>query len=207
MTRSTIIILSAIQKIKFAFGMHSDGYPDTVLPILRTWSGSVESLRDLYLDCHWAGNFSYWYELNIDTGKLIAWESQTYWKNTPDDWKKCGYNCWMGANGKYGWSEWRKGKRVAEESISPIPLRLITDTTYTSKDLKAFRDSSDEYEVRSLTAHWKRPDVTRTFVSVNSDLEELMYVEKLDELPLRINSMPPESLGAKIMKWRLNIRK
>ena len=210
MTRATIVILSAIQNIKFMFGMHSDGYTDTVLPVLKKWNGSVESLRDLYLDCHWDGNFSYWYELNVDTGKIIAWEGQTYWVTAPPDWEKRGWNCWQrtpASGGTWGYSSWRKGKRVGEYTITPTPIKLLTDTQYTSKDLKVLRDMSNDYDVRSLTAHWKNPNHTRTFVSVNNDLEQIMYVEKLDELPLKLNSFPPESLEAKILNWRLKIRK
>jgi hypothetical protein len=207
MTRATIILFSAIQKIKFAFGKHSDGYPDEVLPTLRTWDGSIESLRDLYLDCHWDGNFSYWYELNADTGSVIGWEAQTYWVTAPVDWKEKGYNCWVGTNGKYGWTDWRKGKRVGVFTILPTPIQLLTDTQYTSKDLKAFRDMNNSYEVQSLTTHWRNPNKTRTFVSVNNDLEQIMYVEKFDELPLKLNSFQPDSLEAKILKWRLKIGK
>lgn len=122
MTRANLKLITKYGTWHLWWG--SDAYPDDVRSFLFLLLGlvgmpSVDWLHEnnpagvLHLGS--VGNPYYYYEVNQVERTVKAWDSTVYWVNAPEGWKARGYNCWLGANGKYGYSNWRKGKRVKME--------------------------------------------------------------------------------------------
>jgi hypothetical protein len=120
MTRANFEIVYDGQSVKLQMG--GDGYPENVLPIIENIMAKFENhcvsftfgeiISKLFLFPGHVGNFCYYYKIDLDTETVTCWESNTYWVNAPKDWKEKGWSCWMGKNGKYGYTNWRKGKKV-----------------------------------------------------------------------------------------------
>ena len=208
MTRANIVIYSIILGIKFEYCVSGDGYPSRVMPELKAWDGTLESLTDLYLQVGRIGNFYYAYELNLDTGEIKAWDAKTYWVNAPSDWKERGWNCWENSDGKPGYTSWRKGKVVEAakiENCKPLVINRDSDPIYNSKELKKLRNKND-YEAQYLAKYWKDPIKNKLYVSADKDAYEYMYAYSDEDLPLHMAEMVshPQWREAKIYNWRLN---
>lgn len=140
MTRANIVIVHGSYPKKAFLEKGSDGYPSEVIPELVKFlvahvnnSSSEERLykyvssdalvtlmSELYLTLGQIGNFYYAYEVDLVKGTIKAWESKTRWVNAPADWEKRGWVCWLGSNGKYGYTNWVKGKIVFSTDIETL---------------------------------------------------------------------------------------
>lgn len=118
MTRGNLTI--KCYKNKWLFQISSDGYPEDIVPsLLKIIKLNV---YDIYLDTiqnlignvalgH-VGNPCYYYDIDLVEKTIKVYESKTYWVNAPDNWKELGWYCWQGSNGKMGYIDWRKGKKI-----------------------------------------------------------------------------------------------
>ena len=66
------------------------------------------------------GNPSYFYEIDFVNKHVKVWDSRISWVNAPIDWKERGWNCWIGKNNKYGYSNWVKGKKIYDKSLKEL---------------------------------------------------------------------------------------
>lgn len=141
MTRANFNIIAGYGSIKLQIG--SDGYLSGVIDEVKELVKSVAStnsffkdgfgfydnpsgddlgkfISDLNLSIGHVGNFSYAYEIDFVKQKIKAWDSTIYWVNAPEDWEARGWNCWKGNNGKYGYTNWRKGKLIYDKTFLEI---------------------------------------------------------------------------------------
>ena len=124
MTRAIFDIKYNGRKIRL--GKNSNGYPDTVIPIIdgimqkmkntntdfdSDWLSGV--IHDLYLIMDYASNVYYFYEFDFDTFRIKCWESKFVTVKAPADWKKRGYGC--APDGTY--PSWRKGKIIINKLV------------------------------------------------------------------------------------------
>lgn len=140
MTRANIVIIT--RQGKFKFQSNSSAYPSWIMePILR-FIGSAASnlletgkivfydapdtfaLSELIDKCGLTlgtiGNFSYHYEIDFVNKTIKVWDSNTRWVNAPIDWKERGYGCWENEKGKYGWTNWVKGKLLYSKRFDEL---------------------------------------------------------------------------------------
>jgi len=211
MTRANIIIYSILQNIKIPLQVNSDAFPKEILPILQTWNGSFKSLSNLAASPGAVGNFSYWYELNVDSGEIKAWDCKIFWVNAPKDWKETGAHCWIGKNGNYGYTSRRKGKVIETLYIKPFPIQYPEETPgeeplYTSKELKLLY-KHPEYQTHIVAQHWRNPALNKAVVALSDDIYEPMYDTSLNDLPLALNRPEWDIVGKNIISWRLKIGK
>lgn len=82
------------------------------------------------------GNFCYVYEVDFVKQTLRIWDSRIYWVNAPTDWQAKGYHCYKGENGTIGYSNWRKGKLLYNNSFSNIILNVANDIHVSEKELE-----------------------------------------------------------------------
>ena len=66
------------------------------------------------------GNPSYFYEIDFVNKHVKVWDSRISWVNAPIDWKERGWNCWIGKNNRYGYSNWVKGKKIYDKSLKEL---------------------------------------------------------------------------------------
>lgn len=119
MTRANLLVITRFGRFKFRWG--SDAYPEDVREFLVKLARMNEMPSvDWLAENNPAGNLTpgtvgnpyYYYEVDQLKHTVTMWDSDVYWVNAPDDWKERGYNCWQGKNGRYGYSNWRKGKKL-----------------------------------------------------------------------------------------------
>jgi hypothetical protein len=134
MTRANVIIVTT--QGKFKFQANSSAYPSyfgkTMFNFIRHCATQnlgaspvngigfyepesnilSELINDLGLSLGSVGNFDYVYEFDFVKRTFKVWESKLSWVNAPIDWRERGWNCWLGKNGKFGWSNWVKGKLI-----------------------------------------------------------------------------------------------
>ena len=125
MTRANLLVITRFGRSKFEWG--SDAYPESVREFLK----QLAAMKEMP-DVDWlaennpagpltpgtVGNPYYYYEVNQLKGTVTMWDSSIYWVNAPEDWKARGWNCWQGENGRYGYSNWRKGKRLERFQVA-----------------------------------------------------------------------------------------
>ncbi len=167
MTRGNItIIQNAWPSNKIYLEQNSDAYPENVLPDLfdflmkhfslsRYKDGEVpfyqriepqpisKLISDNYLAFEHVGNPCYYYEVDLTKGTITAWESSTFWVNAPKNWEERGWNCWLGENGKYGYTSWRKGKKIFHLSYKTLNLVVANDKIFATID-KIFLAEKDK---------------------------------------------------------------
>jgi len=207
-TRANVVIKSPIQGLSFYYQICSDGYPERIAPLLLRYDGTPESLKNLDLEPGQVGNFYYFYELDVTSGTLKIWDSKIYWQNAPVDWKEKGYNCWKGENGRYGYSNWRKSKRLDPGGFtkgSPYKglIKLVENCRFTSKQLSQNTGdylSAVGYYMKKLRYN---PTKVYTWLSACEDYYNSIYLESLDEQALKINSN--YVLYKEIANWRLKV--
>lgn len=118
MTRGNIVI--KWYKNIWNFEIGSDAYPENIVPLLFTllkknpYQLYLNDLSELFGNAALGhvGNWSYWYEINLSAHTINVWESKVRWVNAPANWKEQGWYCWLGVNGKYGYIDWVKGKKI-----------------------------------------------------------------------------------------------
>lgn len=209
MTRGNLIIQSPAQGLSFYYQINSSAYPREIIPELLKYDGTPESL-DLGLEPGQVGNFSYFYELDVTSGTLKVWDSTTYWQNAPKNWKEKGYNCWMGKNGQYGYTNWKKKNRLdilgyTTKPVNPYRglIKLVENDQFTRDQLKEY---SDEH-IGCLQYYMKKlrfdPTKVHTWLAACPDYYTPMYEESLDEQALKINSN--YTIEKEIANWRLKI--
>ena len=123
MTRANITIRSLGRKFELQLG--SDGYPEEVVPILKEQLKATDYYGfDLYILTHnfnvslgHVGNPYFYYDLDLDENTLKCYKATTYWVNAPENWKERGWYCWLGENGKYGYTNWRRGRLIQFEKL------------------------------------------------------------------------------------------
>jgi hypothetical protein len=117
MTRANLCVITKCSRFQLEWG--SDAYPDTVRDFLKSLAtlGYVPDVDWLAqqnpagpLSPGVVGNPYYYYEVNQRTQSVRIWKAEIYWVNAPVDWKERGYNCWQNEQGRWGYSNWRKGK-------------------------------------------------------------------------------------------------
>lgn len=136
MTRANFEIICSYPK-KHYFERGSDGYLSGVLPDIFEFilscahlahdnkrklefydrPGSLDFARfvsECNLTMGSVGNFSYVYEIDFNKQTVKAWDSKTRWVNAPEDWEARGWGCWKGKNGKFGYTNWVKGKLLVD---------------------------------------------------------------------------------------------
>jgi hypothetical protein len=121
MTRGNISIISRGSIFRFHVG--SNAFPADTCPALEKYINEPdyylvdlpELCNELGLQLGHVGNPCFIYELNLDSHTLTVWETKLRWVNAPIDWKEKGWNCYIGTNGKYGYHNWIKGKKVYPE--------------------------------------------------------------------------------------------
>jgi hypothetical protein len=78
-------------------------------------------LADLITSCGLTlgsvGNFNYIYEIDFVKQTLKVWRYTTRWVNAPENWKEKGWVCWLGDNGRYGYTNWVKGKLLFSKAF------------------------------------------------------------------------------------------
>lgn len=202
-TRAQIQIISVLQGIDFIYGISSDGYPSRILEPLKTFDGDIANLaHELYMNIDPAGNVDYYYQINCDTNTLTYWRSQIYWRNAPEDWKERGWNCWLGKNGKYGWSEWRKGKKLEEYRYPKyLSIKIIPETKYPYKALRSLPEMVEygKYTLTKLFKKTKDPDIIHTFLEGDMFINKCMYEIPLDEVPIHLYG------NISLLTWRLHV--
>lgn len=157
MTRANINIICGYPKLH-TFEKGGDGYPSEVIPEIfnlvlscahsqygetkenkmtlefwdtpQSWDLS-DFINDLGLTLGHVGNFCYAYEIDFKKQTVKAWESAMRWVNAPLDWEARGWNCWKGSNGKFGYSNWVKGKKLVDLKFSDmVRMEHCTGETY-----------------------------------------------------------------------------
>lgn len=139
MTRANVVLKAKYSSdTKLQIG--SDGYPSEVLPAMVkclaqhiNFSPHPEKMYDTFGSQEFGklvddlglfpghvGNPYYYYEIDLEKGIVRAWESQTYWVNAPVDWEEKGWNCYKGSNGKFGYTNWRKGKKIFHTTVDDL---------------------------------------------------------------------------------------
>ncbi len=94
-------------------------------------SGALQNLlKETYATIGSIGNFSYAYKVDLLKGTITAWNSGTRWINAPENWEERGWSCWIGKNGKAGYTTWIKGKKVFEITLE----QLLKEKQYTVED-------------------------------------------------------------------------
>ena len=125
MTRANLLVITRFGRFKFEWG--SDAYPEDVKEFLKQLATMKEMPGvDWLAENNPAGRLTpgtignpyYYYEVDQLKGTVTAWESATYWVNAPEDWEARGWRCWKGSNGRYGYTNWRKGKRLERFQVS-----------------------------------------------------------------------------------------
>ena len=124
MTRANLVIIAACgQRTCLEFG--SDASPSEGM---ARFLGNL-AIMEYGPDLEWlqannpagmisigeVGNPSYFYEVDQRTHTVRAWNAKTRWVNAPDDWQERGYGCYKGTNGRYGYTNWIKGKNISDE--------------------------------------------------------------------------------------------
>jgi len=152
-TRANIVIVT--EQGKFKFQANSSAYPSNFAKPIFEFIRSLatknlgcrnlengigfyepdsitlpELISDLGLSLGTVGNFCYVYEIDFVKKTLRVWEEKISWINAPEDWKERGWNCWIGKNGKYGYSNWIKGKKIFDSKfIDMLKKTTFEDTT------------------------------------------------------------------------------
>lgn len=107
--------------LTFAISTHSSNMGATNGFYQNVGSNDLATLIDaIGLTIGSVGNASYYYEVDFIKQTVKVWENAMYWVNAPLDWEVRGWNCWKGTNGKYGYSNWRKGKLIYEIGFKSI---------------------------------------------------------------------------------------
>lgn len=89
-------------------------YPD---PDSREIANLVEACG---LSFGFVGNPSYYYEIDFVNKHVKVWENRLSWVNAPADWKARGWHCWEGKNGKFGYTNWVKGKMIYNKTLKEL---------------------------------------------------------------------------------------
>lgn len=66
------------------------------------------------------GNPTYFYEIDFVNRHVKVWENRLSWVNAPADWKERGWNCLEGKNGKFGYTNWVKGKMIYNKPLKEL---------------------------------------------------------------------------------------
>lgn len=104
----------------FRFHVGSNAFPIDTCPILEKYINEPdyyfvdlpELCNELGLRLGHVWNPYFIYELNLNSHTLTTWNTKLRWVTATTDWKEKGLNCHVGRNGKYGYHNWIKGKKV-----------------------------------------------------------------------------------------------
>ena len=144
MTRANIeIVQDAFPKRTF-LEVGSDGYPSNILePMVKfltdhIWNWAITNKEETihyqqiqkceYVDlvtnlCAAPGgvaNFSYSYKIDLIQGKITVWNSTLRWFYAPKNWEERGWTCNETKNGRAGYTNWVKGKKLHEINLTDI---------------------------------------------------------------------------------------
>ena len=215
-TRGNVVIKGITEgsgeELSFYYEIPSSAYPEEVVPQLLKYDGTPESLIDSYVSPGNVGNADYFYEINATDGTLKVWDSQVFWVSAPANWKERGYHCWKGNDGRYGFSSWRKGKRLdigrfvsKDETPYRGLIKLYRNDKYTRKNLSLI--TADTKDIWHLGNYMKKlrydPDKIFTWLSACPDYIETMYKEPLEDMALMVNYN--YLVDKAIANWRLKI--
>lgn len=142
MTRANVVIIAGFPA-KHCFEKGGDGYLSGVMEHIFNLVKSVSKTREdrilgkviefwdmpdsrdlstfidsCSLTLGHVGNFSYAYEIDLNKQTIKAWDYKTSWVNAPLDWEERGWSCHRGKNGKYGYTNYVKGKRLVDIKFS-----------------------------------------------------------------------------------------
>ena len=146
MTRANIVIIT--NQGKFYFQSNSSAYPSLMMKPIILFATSTASknaifnntigyydnpdtfaLSELIDNCGLTlgsiGNFSYHYEIDFVKQTIKVWDSKTRWVNAPIDWRERGYNCWESDKGKYGWTNFVKGKLLYFKKFDELVADVV----------------------------------------------------------------------------------
>ena len=139
MTRANFLIIT--RQGKFKFQANSSAYPsymgshilEFAISTASTNGGATNGFYDspdsrelanfiegCCLTFGHVGNPSYFYEIDFVKQHVKAWDSRLSWVNAPLDWRERGWNCWEGKNGKFGYTNWVKGKLIYNKRLSEL---------------------------------------------------------------------------------------
>ena len=142
MTRANVHLIT--NQGTFKLQGNSDMYPSSVFPsifnlVSNTMSENYDWVKqgpdgntlstfisEQNLTLGSVGNFSYFYEINFTTRVVKCWENKLSWVNAPENWKERGWNCWIGKNGKFGYTNWVKGKCIFQKSFEEMTSKINT---------------------------------------------------------------------------------
>ena len=142
MTRANILIISGYPS-KHYFERGSDGYPTEVMPeifklVLAAAHPNHEFKKEIdffdnvssvdlakFIDeCSLTlgnvGNPCYYYEVDFKKQTVKAWESTTRWVYAPKNWKERGWVCNETKNGRAGYTNLVKGKKLIDVKFSDM---------------------------------------------------------------------------------------
>ena len=146
MTRANFVIITPQGKYKFQG--NSSCYPSNIMDSVLRFSISTAStnlgatngfysepesnslsklIDDVGLTLGHVGNPSYFYEIDFIKQTVSVWDYKLSWINAPLDWQEKGWSCWIGKNGKYGYSNFVKGKKIYNKSFADIKDNLLAE--------------------------------------------------------------------------------
>ncbi len=97
-------------------------------------SGLSTFIEDCNLTLGHVGNFSYAYEIDLNKQTIKAWDYKTSWVNAPLNWEEKGWSCYKGKNGKYGYDNFVKGKKLVDIKFSDA-VKLENDFVVINEEL------------------------------------------------------------------------
>lgn len=155
MTRANFIIVT--RQGKFKFQSNSSAYPsymgesilEFALSTASTNGGATNGFYDnpdsrelsnfienCGLTLGHVGNPSYFYEIDFVKQHVKAWDNKLSWVNAPLDWKERGWSCWEGKNGKFGYTNWVKGKLIYNKRLSELLDKVLDNKPIMKEGVK-----------------------------------------------------------------------
>ena len=144
MTRANFTIIT--EQGKFKLQANSSAYPSNVMDDLLKFAMSTATenaggingfydepdpealsnfINDLYLTLGHVGNPTYFYDVDFVNKRVKVWGYASRWINAPSDWKERGWNCWVGKNGKYGYTSFVKGRNLYDKSFDEVLVDVV----------------------------------------------------------------------------------